>query len=102
MATYQLSQVSTGAPAAPAGSGPSLMAVGVTPQLAEAPSADPVHISALPLRVDVDIYKGDDFYLDLTVTTPDGSDADLSGATPSAQIRSAPNSTDIMASFQAT
>jgi hypothetical protein len=58
--------------------------------------------SAWPNTVDVDIYQGDDFSMTLTVTNPDGSAANLTGATAAAQIRSAPASTDIAATFTTT
>lgn len=59
-------------------------------------------VTALPAPVNLEIYKGDDFYLDVTVTNPDGSDADLSAVTPAAQIRPQPNSATILATFDLT
>lgn len=100
MPSYQLPQAV--APAPPAAPRPMLMSVGVAPLAATAPATDPVDIYALPIERNLHIYKGDDFYLDLVVTNPDGTDADLSGATPSAQIRTTPNSPDLLASFDAT
>lgn len=63
---------------------------------------EPQIVSAVPQTVNLFLYKGDDFWLDLIVTNPDGSDTDLSAATASAQIRTAPNVDDIMASFDAS
>lgn len=51
----------------------------------------PGEITALPQTVNLSLYAGDDFYMNLTVTNPDGSPADLSQATVLAQIRSAAN-----------
>jgi hypothetical protein len=47
----------------------------------------PVLISVLPLPVNLLLYQGDDFFLDLTATNPDGSATDLTGMTAQAQIR---------------
>lgn len=55
-----------------------------------------------PITVPIKLYKGDDQFLDLTVVNADGTDTDLSLAVPSAQIRSAPNADDIIATFEAT
>jgi len=56
-------------------------------------------LSALPAAVDLYLYKGDDFSMTLTVTNPDGSAANLTGATFKAQIRSAPGAATVLASF---
>ena len=68
---------------------------------ATAPPA-PVTIAALPAVVNLALYQGDDFYLDLTVTNPDGSAADLAGVIPSAQIKTAKGATSPLATFDAT
>jgi hypothetical protein len=44
-------------------------------------------VSALPAVVNLKIYAGDDFDLDVTVTNEDGSAADLTGYTASATVR---------------
>jgi len=45
-------------------------------------------VGAIPAAVDLAVYQGDDFGpLTLTVTNPDGSAANLTGATFKAQIR---------------
>jgi len=44
-------------------------------------------LSALPTRVDLRLYAGDDVTVKVTVNNPDGSPADLTGATAKAQIR---------------
>lgn len=62
----------------------------------------PVTITALPATVNLSLYQGDDFYLDLTVTNPDSSPADLTGATATATIKASPTAPDIMATFSAT
>jgi hypothetical protein len=59
-------------------------------------------IVALPAKVNLDLYAGDDFYLDLTVTNPDGSDADLSAAVPTAQIRTTDVDANVAATFEVT
>jgi hypothetical protein len=59
-------------------------------------------ITALPTTVDLALYEGDDFYLDLVVTNPDGSAADLSTAVASAQVRTTADTTDPQAQFTAT
>src|SRR6059036_3254727 len=66
------------------------------------PRAAPGPIVALPTVIDLELYAGDDFYLDLTVTNPDGTAADLTTAVASAQIRAAANAADPMATFAAT
>ena len=47
----------------------------------------PATITAQPATINLVIYQGDDFYLDLTVTDAVGAAADLTGATASAQVR---------------
>jgi hypothetical protein len=56
-------------------------------------------ITAVPVVVNLVLYQGDDFFVDLTVTNPDGSAADLTGVIAQAQIRAAPGAPDILASF---
>jgi hypothetical protein len=65
-------------------------------------AASPQTVSALPATVNLALYQGDDMYLDLTVTDPDGSAADLTGATPKAEIRTAPSSDVVAAEFVIT
>jgi len=62
----------------------------------------PVTVSAIPVTINLVLYQGDDFYMDLTVKNSDGSNADLTGQTAQAQIRSSPGATDITATFIAT
>jgi hypothetical protein len=60
-------------------------------------------ITALPMTVNLDLYAGDDFYLDLTVTNPDGTAADLSTAVATAQVRAKATDPDPpLAAFVAT
>lgn len=89
MASYQLPQARTDAEPAPTAA---LMSVGVQPAVAAVPPtpAGPVHIAALPLEVDLDLYAGDDFVLDIQVFNPDGSSMDVSSAAPMSMIRLAP------------
>jgi hypothetical protein len=64
----------------------------------------PAVIDRLPAVVNLRLYQGDDFYLDVTVTDADGNPADLSSYTARAQVRSSPpNGTNPpMATFTAT
>jgi len=62
----------------------------------------PGEISALPQTVNLSLYAGDDFYMNLTVTNPDGSPSDLSGAVVLAQIKAAPNNPTVLATFSST
>jgi hypothetical protein len=98
MASYQLPQVRTAAAPAPT---PTLMSVGVQPAIAAAPPtpSGPVHIAALPLEVDLDLYAGDDFYLDIAVFNPDGSPMDVSSAAPMSMIRLTVEDTHILATL---
>ncbi len=58
-------------------------------------------VGVLPARVDLVIYQGDDFFLNVTVddsVTP----IDLTGYIPQAEIRTAPGATTVTATFDAT
>jgi hypothetical protein len=44
-------------------------------------------LSALPTRVDLRLYAGDDLTVKVNVNNPDGTPADLTGASAKAQIR---------------
>jgi len=68
----------------------------VTQLAADTPST----VSGLPAVVNLLLYQGDDFLLDLTITNPDGSAFDLTGFTPTAQIKPQPGAT-LMATFTA-
>jgi hypothetical protein len=65
-------------------------------------SGPPVNVDARPQEVNLDLYQGDDFYVDIAVVNPDGSGADLTGWTAEAQIRATRTDMQIMASFTAT
>jgi hypothetical protein len=62
-------------------------------------SAPPQTIDALPVTVNLSLYAGDDFWLDLSVTNPDGSEADLEGLAALAQIRRTPTDLVVLAEF---
>jgi hypothetical protein len=59
---------------------------------------------ARPAAVDLVIYQGDDFAFTLTVKNPDGTNADLTGATFVAQIRDVAGSSTstLLATFGVT
>jgi hypothetical protein len=59
-------------------------------------------ITALPTAQDIQLYIGDDFYCDVTVTNPDGSAADLSSVTAAAQVRASASDTNTLAVFTCT
>ena len=59
----------------------------------------PITIDALPQPVHLDLYQGDDFFLDIVVRNDDGTDADLTGWTARSQIRETPDSTQILCTF---
>jgi hypothetical protein len=71
-------------------------------RFATATLAPPVLIVAQPAVVNLALYAGDDFYLDVTVTNPNGSAADLSSAVAQAQIRTAPEDDPPIAVFAVT
>jgi hypothetical protein len=50
-------------------------------------------LSSLPAPVNLILYQGDDFVVDITVTNADGSAADLTGYTASSQVRDKPDGT---------
>jgi hypothetical protein len=60
-----------------------------------------ITFNALPMQVDLVLYAGDDFFIDLTVMAPDGSPADLTGSVATAQIRPTPGSAELIAEFDA-
>lgn len=70
--------------------------------LAEAtPLAAPVTvIDALPMPVDLLLYRGDDFFLDIDCSGPEGEPADLDGYSAAAQVRRQPDDADVMAEFE--
>jgi hypothetical protein len=72
---------------------------GHTPTLYVGP---PINIEALPQTVNLNLYQGDDFFLDIVVTNEDGSDYDLTNMTARAQVRATPAATEVMANFAAT
>lgn len=65
-------------------------------------ASPPQTIDARPVAVNLLLYQGDDFYLDLVVTQPDGTPADLTGMTPRAEIRKTAEDVVVLAAFTAT
>jgi hypothetical protein len=59
-------------------------------------------VGTLPLAVDLILYRGDDFYVDLTLTDEAGDPWDLTGWTAASQIRPSAESDQVLASFTAT
>lgn len=59
-------------------------------------------VGVLPLAVDLVLYRGDDFFLDVAVVDPTGGAVDLTGYTATAQVRLDTESIDPVASFAAT
>lgn len=59
-------------------------------------------VSELPLPVNLALYTGDDFTMQLTVTNPDNTPTDFTGAVVTSQIRPKANSNAITASFAVT
>ena len=64
-------------------------------------AGSPSSIAVLPASVDLSLYAGDDFLMTITLTNADGTPADLSGASASAQIRVQPGAA-IAATFTAS
>lgn len=58
-------------------------------------------LSAIPVPVNLNIYQGDDLFLDLIVTNTDGTPADLSSAAAASQIRTSPGGA-LLATFNCT
>lgn len=71
-----------------------------------APEADTASacqlIEQLPACVNLSIYEGDDFYLDLAVTDQDAAPVDVTGAIISGQIRPSAESDIVSAEFTGT
>jgi len=59
-------------------------------------------VGTLPAQVDLVLYRGDDFYLDITVTDTGGGAVDLTGYTATAQVRLSTESSEILATFVGT
>jgi hypothetical protein len=79
------------------------------PRLAAVPSAEEVAayaatqvVTVLPSEVDLNIYQGDDFYLDVAVTDSDSNPINLTNTAPMSQIRTTPDGPAILASFNIT
>jgi|SRR5215472_2534860 len=61
-------------------------------------AAGPIEAGGLPLAVNLTVYQGDDFFLDLSVTDSGGNPVNMTGWVPSAQVRGAPGSA-VVATF---
>ena len=61
----------------------------------------PVNVVTVPLTVNLDVYQGDDFYLDLTVQDSLGNPIGLSGWTVQSTVRPAPGA-KVVATFTGT
>jgi hypothetical protein len=79
------------------------------PRLAPVPSADEVAayaatqvVTVLPAEVDLNIYQGDDFYLDVAVTDAASNPINVTNMAPMSQIRATPDGPAILASFNIT
>lgn len=57
-------------------------------------------VTALPVTAHLHFWEGDDVFLILDVTDPNGAPADLSDAEPRSQLRSSPDSPDVLAEFE--
>jgi hypothetical protein len=59
-------------------------------------------VTVLPAEVDLNIYQGDDFYLDVAVTDSASNPIDVTNMAPMSQIRTTPDGPAILASFNIT
>ncbi len=60
-------------------------------------------VGTLPMQVDLILYRGDDFFLDIAVTDADGAPVDLTGYTATSQLRATADTVDPpMGSFTCT
>ena len=59
-------------------------------------------VANIPGSADLDLYQGDDLYFTVTVTNPDGSAANLTGATAASTIRPGPDNPTVIAAFTCT
>jgi len=73
----------------------------IRPRALAAPAATQA-VGTLPLAVDLVLYRGDDFYLDVAVTDDAGQPFTLAGYTPAAQVRQTTDAAEIVATFVAT
>jgi hypothetical protein len=59
-------------------------------------------VTVLPTEIDLNIYQGDDFYLDMVVTDQNSNPIDLTNAQPQSQIRAAPGGAAVLAEIDIT
>ena len=79
---------------------------GLPPRLSPPPSVAaqgstqaPQTVIALPAVVNLQIYEGDDLYIDMQVNDSTGAAINLTGTAPMSQIRPAPNDPNILANI---
>jgi hypothetical protein len=58
-----------------------------------------VTIDATPTAVDLCVYRGDDFFLRVSVSALTGDPADLTGCVPMAQVRASADDPAVLATF---
>jgi hypothetical protein len=56
-------------------------------------------VVVLPAVVNLSIYEGDDFWMDIVITDTNNNPVDLTGTFPTSQIRPAPDDETILANF---
>lgn len=59
-------------------------------------------ITVLPTEVDLNIYQGDDFYLDMTVVDINSQPVNVTNMQPTSQIRNTPDGPAILATLSCT
>lgn len=61
-----------------------------------------ITVNAIPQAVDLLLYQGDDFFLDVTVNNADGTPFTMTGWVPKAQIRPTPPDETVVAELTCT
>jgi len=59
----------------------------------------PINIDALPQTINMKLYIGDDFFMELPVADKDGNPVDLAGYVAASQVRTNANAVDIAATI---
>jgi len=65
-------------------------------------ASGPQTVTVTPQEVDLNLYQGDDFYLDVQVTDLNSNPINVTGSAPLSQIRATPQSPATIASFTIT